>query len=326
MMQLVLVGIGAGATSALLFASLASGSLLAILLFYLSPLPIMIAAVGWGHLSGLMAGILAAAGLGFVLNIYFLVAFLLCIGLPAWWLSYLVLLARPVAADGPANIEWFPVGRIVLWSAIAGTAAVAVIMLLVLVATSALEIDRDALRAALRESLERFFRGGLQPPGSPARLDPDLVVDLMIVAIPPAVAVLLTMLSLFNLWLAGRIVNVSGRLRRPWPDLSAISLPRFALGALAGAVAGSFLPGLAGRLSSVFAASLFMAYAVMGFAVLHAITRGMGSRAFALTGAYVAVFVLSWPILIVALLGLAETAFNIRDRFALKGPPPTSPR
>ena len=55
MMQIVLVGLGAGAAAALLFASVASGSLAAIVLFYLAPLPILIAALGWSHLAGLIA-------------------------------------------------------------------------------------------------------------------------------------------------------------------------------------------------------------------------------------------------------------------------------
>ena len=46
-------------------------------------------------------------------------------------------------------------------------------------------------------------------------------------------------------------------------------------------------------LSGVLAASLLMAFALLGFAVLHAITRGMGGRvASLLAGAYVAVVVL----------------------------------
>ena len=57
-----------------------------------------------------------------------------------------------------------------------------------------------------------------------------------------------------------------------------MTLPGFTPGLLAAAIAGSFLPDLPGMLSGVLAASLFMAYAIMGFAVLHAITRGMGGR------------------------------------------------
>ena len=64
MMQIVLVGIGAGAAAALLFASVASGSMLATLLFYLAPLPILIAALGWSHWAALIAAAVAAAGLG----------------------------------------------------------------------------------------------------------------------------------------------------------------------------------------------------------------------------------------------------------------------
>ena len=66
-----------------------------------------------------------------------------------------------------------------------------------------------------------------------------------------------------------------------------------------------------------------MAYAILGFAVLHAITRGIGSRALVLAGAYAAVIVFGWPILAMSLLGLAETAFNIRGRVASRRGPPT---
>ncbi len=55
MMQLGLIGIGAGAAAALLFASVTSGVWLSIPLFYLAPLPIMIAGLGWSHWAALIA-------------------------------------------------------------------------------------------------------------------------------------------------------------------------------------------------------------------------------------------------------------------------------
>ena len=60
MTQIVLVGLGAGAAAALLFASVSSGALVSILLFYLAPLPILIAALGWSHWSGLIAAVVYA--------------------------------------------------------------------------------------------------------------------------------------------------------------------------------------------------------------------------------------------------------------------------
>src|SRR5258708_33591045 len=104
MMRMVLIGIGAGAAAALLFASVASGALLSILLFYLAPLPILIAALGWSHWAGLIAAIAATAALAFVFESYFFLAFLIVIGFAAWWLRFLAFLGGPVAA-ADRNIE-----------------------------------------------------------------------------------------------------------------------------------------------------------------------------------------------------------------------------
>jgi hypothetical protein len=133
--------------------------------------------------------------------------------------------------------------------------------------------------------------------------------------------VLTTITSVANLWLAERIVKVSGRLRRPPPDLAAMQFPAFAPAITALAIAAWFLPGLPGMVGTVFSASLLMAYAILGFAVLHAITRGLNSRPFALSGIYVATIIFIWPVLAMSLLGLADTAFDLRGRAARRRPP-----
>jgi Predicted membrane protein (DUF2232) len=316
MVQIVLIGIGAGAAAALLFASIASGSIVATLLFYLAPLPILIAALGWSHWAALVAALSAATALAAVLGAYFFAAFLIAVGMPAWWLGYLALLARP-AAD-PASVEWYPVGRLVFWTALIGTMIVAVVI-------PTLGTDKDSLQAGLRGAFERAIRlqGAAGGPSVADRPETQRLIDILAQAIPPAAAVLATLLNVVNLWLAGRVVTVSGRLRRPWPDLSQLALPTYAPGLLAVAVAGSLLPDLAGVLSGVLAAALLMAFAIAGFAVLHAVTRGMANRGVALAGAYAAVMVFGWPILGMSLLGLADTAFNIRARAAGKLGPPT---
>ena len=60
MMQFGLIGIGAGAAAALLFASVTSGAWLSIPLFYLAPLPIMIAGLGWSHWAALTGALTGA--------------------------------------------------------------------------------------------------------------------------------------------------------------------------------------------------------------------------------------------------------------------------
>jgi hypothetical protein len=148
---------------------------------------------------------------------------------------------------------------------------------------------------------------------------------MMVVAMPMAASVLSTITGIVNLVLAGRIVNLSGRLRRPWPELSAMQFPFYAPAVAGAAVAASFMPGMPGLVASVVMGSLLTAYAILGFAVLHSVTRGTGSRPLVLGGAYAAVIMLFWPAILLSLLGLADTAFDLRGQVRRKrGPPPNS--
>ena len=313
MTQVVLIGIGAGAATALLFASVASGSLFSVLLFYLAPLPILIAALGWSHWAALIAAVSASIGLAAVFGPYLFAAFLFGIGLPAWWLGYLALLGRPTGQPAPNDMEWYPAGSLVVWAAIVGA----------LVVTAALinfGIGEDGFRAALRNGLDRVLR--LQARANEPAPDLNRLLDFLVLALPPAAAVLTTITNVLNLWLASRIVAVSGRLRRPPPDLAEMQFPSYAPLLTGGAIAASFLPGMVGTPAGVLAAAMLMAYALLGFAVLHHITRGMTGRVFMLGGAYVSVLVLGWPVLLVMLLGLADTALDIRGRVARRRGPP----
>jgi len=301
MMQIILVGLGAGAAAALLFASVVSGSIAAIFLFYLAPLPILIAALGWSHVAGLIAAASATAVVVALSGIFFIAVPVIAFG--AWWLGYLALLARPATNGGGGALEWYPAGRLVLWAAVIGT-------LIVAAAVPNFGTDQQSLQAALRKTYERILRD-------------QSLVDVLVVAVPPAAAVFSTIINVLNLWLAARAVKISGRLKRPWPDLAAWTLPTSTPAFLAAAIAGSFLPDLLGVLAGAFAASLLMAFAMLGFAVLHAVTRGMNTRALVLAAVYAATVVLGWPVLAMSILGLAEAAFNIRGRVARRRGPPS---
>src|ERR1700742_4126358 len=96
MIAIVLIAIAAGAASALMFASIISGALVSLLLFYLAPLPLMVAGLGWGPLCATIGGIAAAIGLGAIFGLPYCIAFVVMAGLPARWRGPLVLLGRPV--------------------------------------------------------------------------------------------------------------------------------------------------------------------------------------------------------------------------------------
>lgn len=325
MMQFAIVGVSAGAAAALLFASVTSGVWLSIPLFYLAPLPILIAGLGWTHWAALIAAATGALALGIVFGAVFLFAFLAGAGIPAWWLGYLAMLARPGApntTNGQSGtaLEWYPPGRLVIWAALLAG-------LVVLVAIPNFGADAENFRAGLRGALATILRAESgtsadAPVSLPGVTNIDRLIDFLVNVIPPAAAVLATITNLFNLWLAARVVKFSGTLARPWPQLSTITFPPILMAALATAIVLSFVDGMLGIVAGVFSASLLLAYGVLGFAVLHTITQGMSIRTLVLSLAYAAVILLGWPILALCLLGLIDTAIDLRGRVARKRGPP----
>jgi hypothetical protein len=322
MMQIVLIGVGAGAASALLFASIASGVPLAFVLANFAQLPILLAAIGWTHLAGLLGALIASAGLAVATTGSVALAFLLSIGLPAWCIGYLALLGRP-SQSNPAEVEWYPLGRIVVWTAILAA-------LVVLISMLRYGFDAASIDAGLRRELERGLRflAGV-PANSPLQIpsikDPERLLDFLVPIVPPLKATALTATSLLNLWVAALVVRVSGRLKRPWPQIAQMSFPPFAATVLAIAVAGTFLPDLIGLASGLFAASLLLAYALLGFAVVHVLTARFAGRGFMLSSLYFTVGLFGWPIVLMSLLGLLETVASLRARVAARRPPPPTP-
>jgi hypothetical protein len=301
----------------LLFASVTTGVWLSIPLFYLAPLPIMIAGLGWSHWAAMVAGVGGGLALAVAFGPIFLLTFLAGVGLPAWWLVYLAMLARQIANGGgvPA-LEWYPPGRLVVWAAILGG-------LVVVVAIPNFGFDGESFRTGLHRALTQVLRVDTEAaPGDSGASNAGRLIDFLVVAIPPAAAVLATITNVLNLWLAGITVKFSGRLARPWPALEAMTFPRLLTAALAAAIILSFAGGLVGVVAGVLSASLLMAYGVLGFAVLHAITRRSGARGFLLGGIYAAVLVFGWPVLALCLLGLLDSTFDLRARIARKRGPP----
>jgi hypothetical protein len=75
-------------------------------------------------------------------------------------------------------------------------------------------------------------------------------------------------------------------------------------------------------LAQIVTTALMMAYALTGFAVLHTLTLALKSRAFLLGCTYAIVGMFVWPVLLMAILGLADAAFGFRRRYLQRRPPP----
>ena len=87
---------------------------------------------------------------------------------------------------------------------------------------------------------------------------------------------------------------------------------------------GGLLSGLSGLIAAGFAGPLFFAYVLLGLAVVHYVTRGRPWRPFALWGLYAALFIMNTVAsLAIALLGLAEAIWPIRRMAAPRNDPPS---
>jgi Predicted membrane protein (DUF2232) len=319
MIAIVAIAIAAGAASALMFASIVSGALISLVLFYLAPLPLMVASIGWGPLCAAIGGVAAASVLGLLFGVPYAIAYAVTAALPAWWLGHLVMLGRPVAAAAhagngatppPPAVEWYPPGRLLLW--VAGFAA-----LTTMAALLTLGGDAAAISASMKRGILRMLSRSAEPSA-----DLERAIDMFVSAVPVVAAIGAMMTLTINLWLAAKITATSGRLNRSWPDIRSTALPPMTLVALCVAVAFCFTGGLLSMVAQVATSALLTAYALTGFAVLHTLTLTLRSRAIWLGCTYAIMVVFFWPVLAMVVLGLADAIFGLRERFTRTRPPP----
>ncbi len=323
-MNFSLVGIGAGLVSALLIAVVAKATPLALLLFLLAPIPVLIVTLGWDHRAGLVA--CAAGGIVTALALSPLegVGFAIGTGLPAWWLGYLALLGRP---DPSGTVEWYPLGRLLTWIAV--TAA-----LTVLATAFVASPDYAAFHQRMRRMAELFLDTQLRLPrgtGTEAEhaAQRETLVEQFAFLAPLFAAQGFTLILTLYIFVAARIVAISGRLPRPWPYIPATTMPRSALVTLLVAVLLANLGGFVGVFGRTVIGAMLMAFGLQGLAALHHITVGRPGRGAILAIAYV-LLALSQGLLILAviLFGIADTALGLRRRMAVpkrspSDPPPT---
>ena len=242
-----------------------------------------------------------------VLGWLFAFAYAVMLGVPAIALAHLVALAR-YDADGTLQ-DWFPVGRIVMAIALYGAA-----LPVLLIAPSG--GDWSILSADFTRFFQQFSERA--PIGSTwhamdaAQIR--MLVDVWVQLMPAVLAGYWTIFLVVNCYLAARIVRVSGRFVRPWPNLNWLTFPPLVAVAFGLTVAGIAAGGSFRVLGIGAAGSFGVAFLLQGLSVVHAIANRRSARwlisvvytALLVAGALVAPFV--------ALLGVVETLTQFRRR------------
>jgi hypothetical protein len=301
-----ILALAAGLISAVVFASATTGTfLLRIVLFLLTPLSLYLSGLGLGPVAAAIAAITATTGVLLIANPLAAEVYAVSTALPAIVCTRLALLSRE--SDGER--EWYPIGRIAVAAAI--FAGAFTILALILMGG-----DVDTLTKLLRTVVEGFVKTELsQIPGAPeiGPAEVDEITRSTLFSLPWALGILAMGTILLNLWLAARITRASGRLQRPWPDLTAFAIPAGSTFALLIAIALTFVGGIAGLFAAGVAAPFTLAFALVGLALIHSLTRGSQWRTFILSALYIGVLFVPHIGLLLALIGLAETVFHYRS-------------
>ena len=174
----------------------------------------------------------------------------------------------------------------------------------------------EKLSAEVTPFVERLINPNMHLPND---FDARHLARATVLAAAPAVAGCSLVMLMLNLWLAGRVAQLSAQLPRPWPDIAReLRLPQVYLlvfGAAAGI--GPFFGGLSGHIVVIVAVTLGVAFALDGLAVAHYLSRGSPFRIPLLILIYLGLVIpVTWLafLLLLVLTGIIETAFSLRDR------------
>lgn len=304
----MLVALGGGAVSALLYVSVLFAGVGALILGYLAPLPLFVVGLWFGSAATLIAG-----GLGAVLVLSATGGLLGPLGyvvtgaVPAAFVARQALLAR---ATAKGEVEWYPPGLLLLGLTGLGLVAFFAAVLLALG-------EPGGLEGVVRRTLQGMAR----QLGAPGDAPPPPDAFWLAPAIPGLVVVSWLVMTIVNGALAQGLLMRFHRNRRPPMRLSELELPGWVVLAFAGSMAAAaVLPDGLDFLALNVALVLSLPFGLAGLSVVHAFANRQSAKVALLVGFYLFLFLFGWPLLLMVGLGVIEQWIGLRRRWARVGP------
>lgn len=300
----IAVGAAFGAFGGLMYVGVMLGTPGALILVYLTHLPLFLAGLWLGTAAAIAAGVTGSLVLLAAKDLLGAALFAVLNAAPVAILVRQALLARR-REDGA--LAWYPPGLLTAWL----TAYALVGMAVAVLVMGGPESLQSSLRGELVPVLDRVYGRRL-----PNR---DQVAETLATIIPGIVAASWMVTAVINAALAQ---GVLARFRvnwRPSLDLVTLGLPLWLPIALGVAAAATALGGGARFIGINAMIALSVAFCLAGLAVLHAAVRRLSHPVMALVCFYTTAALFGWPFLVVAVFGLLESWLGLRRRLAPQG-------
>lgn len=300
----VAAGAAFGAAAGLMYVAVMLGTPGALILVYLTQLPLFVAGLWLGVGAAAAAGIAGSLVLLAVSDLLGAALFAALNAVPVALLVRQALLARR-RADGV--YVWYPLGLLTAWLTGYALAGLGAAMLLL----GGPEALHEALRGVLATVLDRLY--GHQVPNR------DEVAGTLASIIPGVVAASWMVTAIVNAALAQGVLARFAANWRPSPSLVALELPIWLHIALAITAVAVAVGGTARFIGINAMIALSVAFCLGGLAVLHAAARRLSHPTMVLVFFYTTAALFGWPFLVVTVLGLLEIWLGLRRRLAPQG-------
>jgi hypothetical protein len=298
------IAVACGAVAACLYLGIVLGTSGALILVYMTQLPLFVAGLWFGTGAAAIAG---ASGTLVLLLANDLLGAAIFAALNAGPVTLLVRQALLARQREDGSFAWYPPGLLTAWLAGLALAGIAIAMLLL--------GGPDGLHATLRD----MVAGVLNRISSKPVPNRDQVAEGLAMIIPGVIAASWMVTTVINATLAQGLLARFGANWRPSPQMAALALPIWLTVALAVAAGLSMFSGGMRFIGLNMMMALVVAFCLAGLAVLHAAVRRLSQPTMTLVFFYTVATLFGWPFLIVAVLGLLESWLGLRRRLAPQG-------
>ena len=310
------ISVVAGAACVLLI-SAGNSSAGALPLFLLAPMPIYVAAFGWGTNAAIIAAIAAIAGAGIAVTTNSAIVTALVFALPAAIIGYQANLAQE---NSQGDLEWFPLPRLFFnLSVVVSSGLLCMLVYFGYHETkiAALPILTDVINQVKAQNpvFDQFSEEEFE-----------LLKESTFNMMPFWISGIWLIVHAVNISLSAFVCRASGLMPRPKDDIArTIRLPIVAIATLAASIVLSAM-SVTGEMQYYAGAYLgvfLTAFSLIGLAMLHERARKSGPHFILLMLSYALILFIYLPMFVFAGAGIVRTFLRPNSPPAISGGPKT---